>query len=188
MEPNDIFRKTARGQAALKDRQILSDPRLRAILIMIDGHRAVHQLSTVGAAVAPMLESLAEQGLIERAVAAAPPPPPPPVASAAAAAPDQGHSGETSGFPSLLVDADDVQTPGTVSAAQLGQAKRQASRWLMDAAGPAAEALCIKIESARTADDLMTQTTRAQALITSLRGAAAGIKYVTDVMAVLKGP
>lgn len=190
MGPNDIFRKTALGQAALKDRQILSDPRLRALLIMVDGSRAVHQLSGVGN-VPSMLASLVEQSLVELVgttasasggvgVATPPPGPAPSGPTPLATGPD------SSGFPSMLVETGQVDAPAEVSAAQLGQAKRQASRWLMDAAGPAAEGICIKIESAKTLDDLMTQATRAQALVTSLRGASAGIKYITDLMAMLK--
>lgn len=194
MGPNDIYRKTALGQAALKDRQILSDPRLRALLIMIDGNRAVHQLSGVGNAPS-MLASLVDQGLVEMASNGTPADSGP-GSGTGAASPTQGAPSphpapnvagpDSSGFPSMLVETGQVDAPAEVSAAQLGQAKRQASRWLMDAAGPAAEGICIKIESAKTLDDLMTQATRAQALVTSLRGAPAGIKYITDLMAMLK--
>ena len=106
IQSNDIFRKTERGQAALKDRQLLADPKLRGLLIIVDGQRPVEKYQALGD-VPSMMLALAELGLVELAGVASPASKPP----AASASP-----------------APASPAPATVSPGQLDMARKQAAR------------------------------------------------------------
>lgn len=161
IQTNDIFRKTERGVAALKDRHLLADPKLRGLLIMVDGQRPVEKYQALGD-VPAMMQSLADQGLVELAGAAAPvaAKPAPAATPAAPAAP-------------------------RVSPAQLDMARKQAARMLLASVGPAGEAYCIKLEGARSAEELLTHLARAQALIANVKGEEAANRYGASIQALL---
>ena len=80
MAAGTLYRKTAQGLAEVKDRKLKLNPRIRTMLILIDGTIPEFMLKEDGARVgapADFLEQLAAAGLIERvegAVAAAPAP------------------------------------------------------------------------------------------------------------------
>jgi hypothetical protein len=84
MAAGDIYRKTEKGQAEIRDRKLKLSPRLRTMLILIDAARPEFMLKEEGARIgAPpdFLQQLAAAGLIERAGGGAAP------ASAAPAVP-----------------------------------------------------------------------------------------------------
>src|SRR5258706_9128059 len=80
MAAHDVYRKTALGHAEIANRKLKLHPRIRTMLIMIDGARAEAEMRAeaqqVGAP-AEFIEQLAALGLIEkvRTAAAAPEPP-----------------------------------------------------------------------------------------------------------------
>jgi hypothetical protein len=88
----ELFRKTEAGLAALKDRAAL-EPRLRTMLILINGRFTVEELQAqLGVDPIDTLRVLVARGLIERVpgpkpAGESPPPPPPPVAPTPATAP-----------------------------------------------------------------------------------------------------
>lgn len=163
IQSNDIFRKTERGQAALKDRQLLADPKLRGLLIIVDGQRPVEKYQALGD-IPSMMQALAELGLVELAGVASPASKAPPAsASPAPASP----------------------APATVSPAQLDMARKQAARMLLASVGPAGEPYCIKLEGARTAEELLAHLGRAQALIANVKGQEAANRYAASIQALL---
>lgn len=69
MADTDVYRKTALGVAEVKERRVKLNPRVRTMLIMIDGSHTEAQLREGAAGVgAPedFLEQLLSAGLIER--------------------------------------------------------------------------------------------------------------------------
>ena len=73
MAAGDIYRKTQRGAAEVKDRKLKLNPRVRTMLILVDGTIPEFMLKEDGKRVgapADFLQQLAELGLIERIEAA----------------------------------------------------------------------------------------------------------------------
>lgn len=93
MAAGTVYRKTARGAAEVKDRKLKLNPRVRTMLILVDGALPEFILKEDAARVgapADFLEQLAAAGLIERAEGVAPAAPArAPQPAAASAAPDE---------------------------------------------------------------------------------------------------
>ena len=73
MAAGDIYRKTEQGQVEIRDRKLKLPPRLRTMLILVDGTRPEFMLKEEAARLgAPpdVLQQLAAAGLIERAAGA----------------------------------------------------------------------------------------------------------------------
>jgi len=69
MAADDVYRKTELGLAEVKERKIRLSPRLRTMLILVDGEQTESQLAEEAAGIgAPgdFLDQLMEAGLIER--------------------------------------------------------------------------------------------------------------------------
>src|SRR5262249_28979352 len=69
MATDDVYRKTELGLAEVKERKIRLNPRLRTMLILVDGTQTEAQLLEEGAGVgapADFLDQLMAAGLIER--------------------------------------------------------------------------------------------------------------------------
>lgn len=153
-----LFRKTAKGQTEIETRAHRLSPRLRALLIIVDGKRDLAALSAMTPPSAqPALEELLAQGFVEVVPTAAPPAPAPAASAAPAGAPRSGKSAS-----------------GPTSVDSL---RREAVRALNDAAGPAAEALSMRLEKARDAEELRPLIAQAARTVASLRGRAAGEAY-----------
>lgn len=153
-----LFRKTAKGQTEIETRAHRLLPRLRALLILVDGKRDIAVLTTLVAQQADvLLEELAAQGFIEAA------PEPAPGASAAAAPRP----------PSAPAAA---AAPGGADFMAL---RREAVRVLTDAVGPAAETVALRMERARNIDELRPLFAQAAQVIANMRGSAAANAYAT---------
>ena len=88
MAAGDIYRKTARGMAEIGERKLKLAPRLRTMLILVDGAQPEFLLKEEAAKVgapADFLAQLAAAGLIEKAQAAATGPAAPAAATPATA-------------------------------------------------------------------------------------------------------
>jgi len=74
VSPDSVLSKTHKGAQEIATRQNKLDPRLRALLIMVNGKATAAELAEKfgHADIAPMLEQLAAQGLIQETGAAAP--------------------------------------------------------------------------------------------------------------------
>ena len=147
-----IFRKTAKGVTEIETRAHRLAPRMRSALIMVDGKRSDADLRPlIQQQPDETLAALAEQGFIEM-LAAAPDAVPAPRAAPAAAAPAR-------------------------PAADFEARRRAAVRGLNDQLGPLAETLAIKIERARTADELRPLLATAVQVIGNARGRGAAADY-----------
>jgi len=163
-----IYRKTAKGQAEIETRAHRLSPRLRSALILIDGRRSDDEVrKLIPQQADETLQLLVEQGFIEvigitqDAPRAAPPAarpanPAPPVAAppAPAAAP--------------------AVTPRDFAAT-----RAQAVRLFTDMVGPMSEALAMKMERARSPDELRPLVQTAQRIIGNARGGQAAADYGT---------
>lgn len=121
------LRKTPAGQAEVTSKAHALPQRARSLLIMIDGKRTLDDLrAMLGPQVDEAVKLLIDQGLVEGSVAAAPPAP----TSVSAPVP-------------LAAPAVDVVT-----------LRREAARAVTDALGPMADALAMRIERTKTAEEL----------------------------------
>jgi hypothetical protein len=138
-----IYRKTAKGRAEVETRAHRLPPRLRAVLIVVDGQRTPGDLAKlIPGDVDGALQQLMADGFIDVfAVLADRPPLPPPPATAGVAK-------------------------------SIDTTKRDAVRYLIDKMGPAAEGLAIKIERAKTEAELRPLLAQAVAVLRNLGGAA----------------
>jgi hypothetical protein len=159
-----IYRKTAKGQTEIETRVHRLSLRLRGALILVDGRRTDDEVRKLMAQQGDdSLRLLEEQGFIDvigitqeaqRPVAAAPPPSvaAPQAAPVAPAAPP-------------------------ASARDFVTTRTQAVRLFTDMVGPMAEALAIKMERARSPDELRPLVQTAQRIIGNARGGQAAADY-----------
>lgn len=157
-----IYRKSRIGQAEIETRSLRLLPRLRNLLIIVDGRRDVEALQALlGYVPTDALNELLSYGLIEAL---------PPRADLPAAAPLPAPADATP-------KASPSTRPAALNAAALEQLRRDAVRALNDTLGPAAETTAIRMERARTEAELRTLVERAADMIASVRGRAAGRAY-----------
>jgi hypothetical protein len=150
-----IFRKTAKGAAEIETRANRLTPRMRSMLILVDGKRDADDLrQMITQQAEETLKALADQGFIEAvgetmrgaaATAVATPSPPP----AAPAAPAQ-----------------DVNV-----------VRKAAIRMLTEILGPTADTLAVRMEKARSMEELKPLLGQAAKLIMAARGRSAAEAY-----------
>lgn len=122
------LKKTPAGQAEVTSKAHALPQRARSLLIMIDGKRTLDDLrAMLGPQVDEAVKLLMDQGLVEGSVAAAPPPAPAPVSA---------------------------PVPLAAPAVDIATLRRDAARAVTDALGPMADALAMRIEKTKTADEL----------------------------------
>jgi hypothetical protein len=158
-----IYRKTAKGQTEIETRAHRLPLRLRSALILVDSRRTDDEVRKLMAQQGDdSLRLLDEQGFIEvigitqeaPRMAAAPPRPavPPPLPAP-------------------------VPTASPASARDFATTRTQAVRLFTDMVGPMAEALAIKMERARSPDELRPLVQTAQRIIGNARGGQAAADY-----------
>jgi hypothetical protein len=160
MQQNSVFQKSDKGSQAIAKRDHALVPKLRSMLILVDGKRPVEELAKLSAALGDtqqLLAQLLEQGYIEDAATQAAP----------AAAP--GAQG-----------AAPVQPPAQPPIT-LAEAQRFAVRKLTDLMGPAADDLCMRIEATRTAAEFHAVIKRAETMLRDLNGAAAATAFAQQI-------
>ena len=165
-----IYRKTAKGHSEIETRAHRLSLRLRSALIMVDGRRSddeVHKLMPQHAE--DTLQQLVEQGFIEiigitqdALPARAPAPMQPAAATPAPAA-------------ALAV-------PPSMPPRDFATTRLQDVRLFTEMVGPMAEALAMKMERARSPDELVPLMQTAQRIIGNARGGAAAADYATRVL------
>jgi hypothetical protein len=148
------YRKSSKGAAEIETRAHRLSPRLRAALIVVDGRRNTHDLyKLIPQQAEETLAALLEQGFIEpvsEGSASAPPTPAPTAAPRPAARPA----------------AVDFETH-----------RRDAVRRLTDQVGPMGEALAMRIERCRSAEELRPLIGLAAQVIANTRGRAAAADF-----------
>ncbi|MCY7314361.1 MAG: hypothetical protein LH480_01670 [Rubrivivax sp.] len=170
-----IFRKTAKGVSEIETRAHRLTPRMRSTLILVDGKRDAEDLRALVLQQADeTLAALLQQEFIEavgetlgdtlRGGPAA--------AGTAGAAGATGATGSATGA--------DTDTPARPPI-NLDNVRRNLVRLLNEALGPEAESLAIRIERARSANDLRPLVAQAVGLVSSARGRAAGEAFAAKM-------
>lgn len=139
MQAHDIPQKTERGRQAMITRPPELLPRLRSMLILVDGKRPVAELEKLGAGMADprqSLQTLLDAGWIEMPGAAA--------LMAPKTLKPAPHPLEVAGPPSGL--------PGTVL--PLPDARRRMVRFINDQLGPMGESLAMRVEASKSVTEL----------------------------------
>jgi hypothetical protein len=161
-----IYRKTAKGQTEIETRVHRLSLRLRSALILVDGRRTDDELLKLMAQQAEdSLQLLAEQGFIE-VIGITQDAPRPSAAAPRAAEP-----------PRQAAPVPPVVPAAAVSARDFATTRMQAVRLFTDMVGPMAEALAIKMERARSPDELRPLVQTAQRIIGNARGGQAAADY-----------
>ena len=176
-----IFRKTAKGLAEVESRAHRLAPRLRGMLILVDGKRDSDDLDRLVAQDAiDTLAALAEQGLIEavgETLAVAEPAAsygPLPV-SANALANALANSSAPASAPAPAPEA----TPAARSDRELAALRRQVARALKAELGASASPLVKRIEGVRSAEELKPLLSQAVKLVLAARGKTAADAFAT---------
>lgn len=152
-----VYRKTDKGRREIETRADRLLPRLRSVLIVIDGRRDERQLRPLVAGdLEAALGALLQGGYIEPSAVLDD-------RAARAAEPPGGAR---------------IEAAAPAPAAQsLDERRREAARFLNDRLGPAGEAIAVRVESSRSALDLGAALDRAELLLRQLEGAAAATAF-----------
>jgi len=151
-----VYHKSAKASEAIATRQHGLGPKLRSMLILIDGKRGFDELAKLsqGDAEQP-LKQLLDQGFIEQV----------------------GNAADGS------VGTAPAPAPPATPAMTLQQAQRYASRRLTDVLGPNAEDLYLRIEGARNVHDFQVAVARAEAMVKQFRGANVAAEFNAEIQA-----
>ncbi len=173
-----IYRKTAKGHSEIETRAHRLSPRLRSVLIMIDGRRSDEDVRKLIPQYGDeTLRLLDEQGFIEIIGITQDLPAARPMNGAAAARPMNGASAPLP--PPAAAPAAPPPAAPAISPREFEATRAQAVRLFTDMVGPMAEALAIKMERARSPDELRTLVQTAQRIIGNARGGQAAAEYGT---------
>ncbi|MFM2276523.1 MAG: hypothetical protein RL211_2395 [Pseudomonadota bacterium] len=159
-----VFKKSARGIEIIADRQAGLSPKLRTVLIMVDGKRSFEDL-------VPMVSVLGDpQGLLAELEAAG-------FVEPVGAAPVNSSA-------KLSASAAGKTTPsGFAVQPTLDGARRFTTRLLTDLLGPMAQTLCVKIETARDIAEFIAAVKRARDIVRELKGQAAAAEFIEQIEA-----
>lgn len=156
-----IYRKSSKGLSEIETRAHRLPPRLRSALILVDGKRSDADLNSMVMQPVETLATLLEQGFIEVAGTTAAREAPRPAAPAGTpAAP--GAAARPAGAPAAAA-----------AGAEFQELRRAAVRALNDLLGPAAEALAMRIEKAKSPDELRPLLVNGAQVIANMRGRSA---------------
>jgi hypothetical protein len=153
------YQKSVKGAQAIATRSAELPPKLRSMLILVDGHRNFEELSTVGNVFgdpAQLLATLEEKGFIEAVGPSAPKAEERRASAPAPLAPVQG-------------------------AVPLAEAQRYAVRRITDLLGPTGEELCLRIENTKNARDFMAALQRAESVLRDFGGTELARKFAADM-------
>lgn len=178
MDKNTLFGKTAAGREALTIRPAGLGPRLRSLLIMVDGKRHLGEFEKLTGSLDQATESLTEllaAGWVE-IVGADGLPKVPTVPAAAAPSPEAFFAPDTS----QPVKVETVG-PSVVPALPFSEARRQVVRFINDQLGPMGETLAIRAESCKTPADLQAALPRIREGLKSFKGQAVLQRFDEDL-------
>ncbi len=161
MDDRAIYRKSGKGTEAIASRSLTG--KLRTVLILVDGKKPVEELRRLAAGLGEaqdLLTQLAAEGYLELVTTPVAAPAPTPVL-----APSTGKPAEAQSVPALA------------------PVKQLAARLLLEALGPLADELCLKIEAASTLPQFVEAMKRAYAMVREVRGQAAADRFGQEVEA-----
>lgn len=152
LDTTAIYQKTDTGSQALAARDPALTPRLRSLLILVDGKRTCPELLQVAQALGDGQQLLAQLLALGFMQARAP------VAAAAVAEPAAAATAPPAGL-------------------SLPQAQRLAVRKLTDLLGPTADEVCLRIEATRTPQEFAVAVERAEEMLRRVAGARKAAEF-----------
>jgi len=162
-----IYRKTAKGHSEIETRSHRLPPRLRSALILVDGRRSDDDLrKLIPQQADESLQLLGEQGFIE-------------IIGITQAAPAAVRAPLPAAAPAAPVSRPQALEQPSMPPRDFAQTRAQAVRLFTDMVGPMAEALALKMEKARSPDELRPLVQTAQRIIGNTRGGQAASDYGT---------
>jgi hypothetical protein len=161
---NTVYRKTDKGDAAIVQRTPQLPTHLRHTLILVDGKKTHAEVAALAKRIAQAdpeatLAALQADGLIE------------------ACASQVNNSVEPPEQPAAWAQTAPSPGPSTRPLAWLESTRRDAAHHLVARLGPTAEGLAIKIERAKTPEELNELLAGAAQVLRSVRGPGAGREF-----------
>ncbi len=146
----NVFRKTGKGADELRTRRHGLGPRLRQLLILVDGRRDIAELSRMlpGPDFDEQLARLEQDGFIARPFDAGP------------------------GQAAAITSTAPEPTATVGAAAALSTLRARVTRALLDTVGPNGDDLAIRIERVRTIDELRALLPAVLSVVEACRGRA----------------
>lgn len=179
MEKHTLLVKTDKGREALARRVPELGPRLRSMLIMVDGKRSVFELDQLSAGLGGGADLL-EQLLAHDWIAA---PGQPALSREPVPVSDTPLPGARQTLPGAAPAVDTVPAAPLVSPIlPFADARRLVVRFINDQVGPPGEALAIRVEACKTAVELRDQLPRIRDGLKNHRSAATVQRFDADVV------
>lgn len=163
MDKHLVFFKTDQGREALSSRPAGLGPRLRSLLIMVDGKRSVADFDKLlGTDASPLLEELAAQGWVE------------------GEGPAAGGAGAM-GSPAAAEASSAAAPADAAPALPFADARRLVVRFVNDQLGPMGEPLALRIEACKTPADLQAVLPRVRDGLLNFKNAATVAQFDQEV-------
>ncbi len=179
LNANAIFRKTEAGVAEVQARALGLRAELRRLLILIDGTSTLTRLATFvrGSEIDFLIAELEIQGLIAPATVGQA------MAITPAAATTRPAAAQTATASPIAAPAAPSDTDGVLepTAAQVLAVRRTAVRTLHDILGPEADALALKIDQCKSAQELRVTITEVRQNLDRQMGVAVGQRFLDAV-------
>jgi hypothetical protein len=166
-----VYQKSGKGSQALAARDAALTPKLRSMLILVDGKRTVEELAKLAAMLGDPEQLLAQLVQLEMVQ---------PCSSSAASASAPAPLAASSAPAPLAASSAPAPLAGAVT---LPEAQRFAVRRLTDLLGPTAEDLCLRIEHTRNAVDFAAAIKKAEAVLRDFKGAEAAAAFAREMLA-----
>jgi hypothetical protein len=168
MDDKRVYTKTAKGVAEVAARGGTLSLTARRILIMVDGKRSVAELAPLArpGEIDGLIATLEAQGFIQR------------MQGDDAAARPMARSLDVPTVAGVEVHSLGTEPGEERALLTLDEAKRRAVRALTDRLGPDAEVISMRIEQARTADELRDRIREAERIVAGLLGQAAVAEFL----------
>jgi hypothetical protein len=174
MDKNTQLAKTEKGRDAMARRVPELVPRLRSMLILVDGKRTVSELDKLGAALGggmALLEQLVAHGWVGPADGNAPAPNP--------------TFADSQPFPVTAPTPVSAAPPAAAPAASalpFADARRLVVRFINDSVGPMGEQTAIRIESCKTPTELQALLPRIRDALQNYRGLSTVQRFNDEVV------
>jgi hypothetical protein len=152
MNKNTLLVKTPQGREALARRPPELGPRMRSLLIMVDGRRSAGELARLAIGLggeADMVNRLMAQGWV------------------------MSHTPDESFVPSVPFPDSQSARPSGFHAVTLSQARQLVSRFVNDEMGPMGASIAIEVETCRSMEELHGQLPRVRDSLKRFKLAAA---------------
>jgi hypothetical protein len=161
-----ILHKTDKAFQELRQRTYGLNPRVRQILILIDGRRSCRELARMmpDHELAQCVRMLQEQGFVRQMPAA-------------------GASAPSGAGPTAPPAASDSHPPQDIRAVQ-----RRVVRLLLDSIGPHGDELAIRIERSRSLDELRALLPAAASVVEAVAGRTASLRFLERIDGLRSAP